>query len=123
MVAERKKQVYHWGNEKSQTSQVTKNNQGPVHPIFKNAMLILIMVGMSVGVVYGHANLVAMSREVNNLQTQRNQLIDERNSMQIEVARASSLSRVERVAMEELDLVLPQPDEFKVVRHSPEQSN
>ncbi|WP_350344839.1 cell division protein FtsL [Proteinivorax tanatarense] len=123
MVAERKKQVHNWGNEYQNNSTYTQKGRGPIHPFFKNALLIMIMVGISVGVVYRHANLVAMSREVNSLAVQKNQLADEKNSLQVEVAKASSLSRVETVATEELGLVEPRPEEYKVVRTSPEQSD
>ncbi len=84
----------------------------------KKVKLLSIMIGcfvLSLVVVAQYSSLVVLNYRMSNARTELSALKEENRSLELEAARLGSISRIEKVAREELGLVDPEVGQLKVI--------
>ena len=80
------------------------------------AMLWVLLLGSSLAVVYGKHEARSRFVELQRLTHERDDLDIEWGQLQLEQSTWGTHGRVERVAHDELHMVIPAPGELRIVR-------
>ncbi len=86
--------------------------------LFKKVKLLSIMIGcfaLSLVVVAQYSSLVVFNYRMSSARTELSALKEETRSLELEAAQLGSISRIERIAREELGLVDPEVGQLKVI--------
>ncbi len=100
-----------------------KQLKQPLNPVIKTGIVVIVVVALGLGLVYRQTIITTRNREISNLRNSYSQLQDENNHLKIQVARLSSLARIEKIAVEELNLRSPRPNQIVVVNNSEASGN
>ena len=100
---------------------VNRLPRGPLNPLFSFKVLfisffMLCVLGSAMGVVYTKHLNRKLHIELQQLQQSRDSLHVEWSKLLLEQGTLGSDVRVEQVAREQLDMVLPKHDEIMVIR-------
>ena len=83
---------------------------------FAVAVLWVAVLGSALGVVYAKHEARSRFNELQKLTTQRDDLDIEWGQLQLEQSTWATHGRVERVAREELRMVIPQASDLRIVQ-------
>ena len=72
------------------------------------SLLLLCLIMVSVGMINQYGRIVAAKLQVHGITKEITELMDEKEYLQIEVKRLSSLERIEMIAKEDLGLQYPE---------------
>ena len=80
------------------------------------AALWVLLLGSSLAVVYGKHAARNRFTELQNLTQERDQLAIEWGQLQLEQSTWGTHGRVERLARDDLHMVIPRPSELRIVK-------
>jgi len=80
------------------------------------AALWVLLLGSSLAVVYGKHAARNQFTELQNLTGERDQLAIEWGQLQLEQSTWGTHGRVERLARDDLHMVIPRPSELRIVK-------
>lgn len=86
-------------------------------PILLTAVFVAVCVLSAMALIYTKHESRKLFLELENLMTERDELNIEWGQLQIEQSTWATHARIERVAVEEMSLVRPQPAEVFVIEH------
>jgi cell division protein FtsL len=119
MVAVKKERVNYQQIQREyqleQGRQIRKKSLGSVA---STGLLVLALVIMGITIIYRSSVIQNYNLQLQNQKQVYNQLVDEKYHLQIEVARLSSLARIDEIATEQLGLRPPNPEQIVVVNTS-----
>lgn len=81
----------------------------------RRVMAGLLIVAMAIIVVYRYGEISALNMELNSISNTHSALVDEGRHLEITMAQLTDLNRLEQVAVDELGLQYPHPDQVKFV--------
>ncbi len=79
-------------------------------------LLLFFLVGASLFYVWTRIQVIHLGYEISNALKENQTLTDVNRRMRLEVATLKSYKRIERIAIEELKMVNPKPDQVIVIR-------
>lgn len=79
-------------------------------------LLLSLLVGASLFYVWTRIQVIQLGYEMSKALKENRELTEANKRMRLEVATLKSLSRIERIAIEELRMVKPKPDQVIVIR-------
>ena len=85
-----------------------------IHPLkfYLRIMLVVVTVGIF---QYQSISIDILAREIRGLEVQRNQLINDKAAIQIQIDQLTHLSRIEKIAKEKFGLVSPGQEIERIV--------
>ena len=86
-------------------------------PVLCLSVLLLFFVGSAIALVYTRHESRTLFVELEQLNTERDELNIEWGQLQIEQSTWATHARIEKVALEELSLVRPKSSEIYVIEH------
>ncbi|SES73012.1 cell division protein FtsL [Anaerobranca gottschalkii] len=87
-------------------------------PVVKTGLLILALVAMGITIIYRSSVINSYNLELQSKKRFYNNLMDEKYHLQLEVARLSSIARIDKIATEQLDLRPPKPEQIVIINTS-----
>lgn len=93
-----------------------KNTGIHLQPLLFLGLLLLLFVGGSLFYVWTRIQVIHLGYEISNALKENKALAEANKRMRLEVAALKSYARIEKVAVEELKMVKPRPDQVIVIR-------
>jgi cell division protein FtsL len=93
-----------------------KNERRPLHLFFFFGLLLLIFVGGSLFYVWTRIQVIHLGYEISSALKEGKSLAEANKRMRLEVATLKSYARIEKIAVEELKMAKPKPDQVIVIR-------
>lgn len=81
-------------------------------------LLVLLVLGV-LGMVWAALSVMHEGYQIEQLHAKRQTLLRATKDLEIEVARLSALDRIERIATQELGLMIPRDNQVILVRQTP----
>jgi cell division protein FtsL len=79
-------------------------------------LLLLLLIGGSLFYVWSRIQVIQLGYEISNALREGRGLTEASKKLRVEIAALKSYARIERIAMEELGMAKPRPDQVIVVR-------
>lgn len=79
-------------------------------------LLLLFLIGGSLFYVWSRIQVIQLGYEVSNALKAERALTEENKKLRLEIATLKSYARIEKVAIEELRMVKPKPEQVIVIR-------
>lgn len=119
MVAVKKERFNYQYPDQRVESEVQKAKvKKPLSPVLTSCLLVVALVAMGITVIYRHSVVHYHNQELHRMKTTYAELVDEQNHLLIEGARLRSLSRIDKIATEDLGLRPPGPEQIIVVNRA-----
>lgn len=119
MVAAKKERFnYQYPDQRVEQEVQKAKVRKPLSPVLTSCLLVMALVAMGITVIYRHSVVHSHNQELQRMKNTFGELVDEQNHLVIEVARLRSLSRIDKIATEELGLTRPSPEQIIVVNRS-----
>jgi len=81
----------------------------------------LLVIALALLVIYRYGQISQLNMEINRDNSTLNALTDEHRHLKISIAQLTALDRLEQLAMGELGMQYPHPDQFRFVgKNNPE---
>jgi len=93
----------------------TKLNKKKAFPSLLIVLLILTFSGELLIYAWCRVQYIQIGYEISNLADTQEQLLKIKNELVIEQARLKSPERIIRIASQQLDLKMPDPDKIKII--------
>ncbi len=93
-----------------------KKTGSHLRPLFFFGLLLLIFVGGSLFYVWTRIQVIHLGYEISTALKEGKTLAEANKRLRLEVATLKSYARIERIAVEELKMVKPKPDQVIVIR-------
>ncbi len=93
-----------------------KGGGSPLRKLLFFGLLLSLLVGASLFYVWTRIQVIQLGYEMSKALKENRELTEANKRMRLEVATLKSLSRIERIAIEELRMVKPKPDQVIVIR-------
>ncbi len=84
--------------------------------LFLFIFLILFLVGGSLFYVWSRIRVIQFGYEISNALKTGRELAESNKKLRLEIATLKSYARIEKIAVEELKMAKPKPDEVIVIR-------
>jgi cell division protein FtsL len=78
--------------------------------------LMLFLIGGSLFYVWSRIQVIQLGYEISNALKEERAFTEENKKLRVEIATLKSCARIERVAIEELGMTKPKPDQVIVIR-------
>jgi cell division protein FtsL len=101
-----------WTKESAKTPLIP----GKFNLLLLFTLLLLFFVGASLFYVWSRIQVIRLGYEISNALKEERALVEANKRLRLEIATLKSYSRIEKVAVEELKMVKPQPDQVIVIR-------
>ncbi|MCX8117183.1 MAG: cell division protein FtsL [Desulfobacterota bacterium] len=88
----------------------------PLRKFLLFGSLLCLLVGASLFYVWTRIRVIQLGYDISNALQENRALLEANKRMRLEVATLKSLERIERIAVEELRMVKPKPDQVIVIR-------
>jgi cell division protein FtsL len=79
-------------------------------------LLLLFLIGGSLFYVWSRIQVIQLGYEISNALKAERTLAEENKKLRLEIATLKSYARIEKVAVEELRMAKPKPDQVIVIR-------
>ena len=79
-------------------------------------LLLLFLIGGSLFYVWSRIQVIQLGYEISSSLKAERTLTEENKKLRLEIARLKSYARIEKVAMEELKMAKPKPEQVIVIR-------
>jgi cell division protein FtsL len=79
-------------------------------------LLVLFFIGGSLFYVWSRIQVIQLGYDLSNALKEERALIETNKKLRLEIATLKSYSRIEKLAVEELRMVKPKPDQVIVIR-------
>ncbi len=86
------------------------------HRIFFTFCFLLLLIGGSLFYVWSRIQVFQLGYEISNALKEERTLTEAGKRLRLEIATLKSYARIERVAVEELRMAKPKPDQVIVIR-------
>lgn len=93
-----------------------KNRRGRPPHLFLFGLLLLLFIGGSLFYVWTRIQVIHLGYEISNALKEGKTLTEANKRMRLEAATLKSYARIEKIAVEELKMVKPKPDQVIVIR-------
>lgn len=80
------------------------------------SLLMLFFIGGSLFYVWSRIQVIQLGYEISNAMKEERTLIESNKKLRLEIATLKSYTRIERLALEELRMVKPRPEQVIVIR-------
>ncbi len=80
------------------------------------SLFLLLFIGGSLFYVWSRIQVIHLGYEISNALKERKTLAETNKRMRLEVTTLKSYARIEKIAVEELKMVKPKPDQVIVIR-------
>ncbi len=87
-----------------------------LHLLLFFSLLLLLFIGGSLFYVWTRIQVIHLGYEISNALKEGKALTEANKRMRLEVATLKSYARIEKIAVEELKMVKPKPDQVIVIR-------
>jgi cell division protein FtsL len=84
--------------------------------LFLFALLLLFFIGGSLFYVWSRIQVIRLGYEISSALKEENALTEVNKRLRLEIATLKSYARIERLAVEELRMVKPKPQQVIVIR-------
>jgi cell division protein FtsL len=78
--------------------------------------LMLFLIGASLFYVWSRIQVIQLGYEISNSMKQERALVEANKKLRVEIAQLKSYGRIEKIAVEELRMMKPAPDQVVVIR-------
>jgi len=79
-------------------------------------LFMLFLIGGSLFYVWSRIQVIQLGYEISNALKQERALTEENKKLRVEIATLKSYARIEKLAVEELRMAKPKPDQVIVIR-------
>jgi cell division protein FtsL len=79
-------------------------------------LLLLFLIGGSLFYVWSRIQVIQLGYEISNALKEERTFNEENKKLRVEIATLKSYARIERLAVEELRMAKPKPDQVIVIR-------
>jgi len=79
-------------------------------------LLMLFLIGASLFYVWSRIQVIQLGYEISNAVKQERALIETNKKLRVEIAQLKSYERIEQIAVEELKMMKPTPDQVVIIR-------
>jgi cell division protein FtsL len=79
-------------------------------------LLMLFLIGSSLFYVWSRIQVIQFGYEISNALKQERSLTEENKKLRVEIATLKSYARIEKLAVQELRMAKPKPDQVIVIR-------
>jgi len=79
-------------------------------------LLLLFLIGVSLFYVWSRIQVIQLGYEISDAMKQQRALLEAGKKLRLEIAELKSYGRIERIAVEELKMSKPTPDQVVVIR-------
>ncbi len=80
------------------------------------SLLMLFLIGGSLFYVWSRIQVIQRGYEISNAMKEERTLIESNKKLRLEIATLKSCARIERLALEELRMAKPRPEQVIVIR-------
>ncbi len=80
------------------------------------SLLMLFLIGGSLFYVWSRIQVIQRGYEISNAMKEERTLIETNKKLRLEIATLKSYSRIEKLALEELKMAKPKPEQVIVIR-------
>ncbi|MBM4351810.1 MAG: cell division protein FtsL [Deltaproteobacteria bacterium] len=87
-----------------------------LHFLLFFSLLLFLFIGGSLFYVWTRIQVIQLGYEISNAVKEGKALTEANKRMRLEVATLKSYARIEKIAMEDLKMVKPKPDQVIVIR-------
>lgn len=87
-----------------------------LHLLLFFSLLLFLLIGGSLFYVWSRIQVIHLGYEISNAMKEGNGLTEANKRMRLEVATLKSYARIEKIAVEELNMVKPKPHQVIVIR-------
>jgi cell division protein FtsL len=79
-------------------------------------LLLLFLIGGSLFYVWSRIQVIQLGYEISNTMKEERALTEDNKKLRVEIATLKSYARIEKLAVEELRMAKPKPDQVIVIR-------
>ena len=79
-------------------------------------LLLLFLIGGSLFYVWSRIQVIQLGYEISNAMKEERALTENNKKLRVEIATLKSYARIEKLAVEELRMAKPKPDQVIVIR-------
>jgi cell division protein FtsL len=101
----------HWMKEDSKAKSISRKSN-----LLPFAILILFLVGSSLFYVWSRIQVIQFGYEISSALKVGREFAENNKRLRLEIATLKAYARIERIAVEELGMAKPKPDEVIVIR-------
>jgi cell division protein FtsL len=81
-----------------------------------SSLLMLFFIGGSLFYVWSRIQVIQLGYEISNVMKEERALTESNKKLRLEIATLKSFTRIERLALEELRMAKPRPEQVIVIR-------
>lgn len=81
-------------------------------PVVSTGLLVAFLVAVGVFIIYRASIITSANSELLTLKNEYTQTVEEQKHLRLEVARLSALTRIEQIAINEIGLKSPNPEQM-----------
>jgi len=100
-----------WMKERSKAKSTSRKST-----LLLFTLLILFLVGSSLFYVWSRIRVIQFGYEISNALKAGRELAETNKKLRLEIATLKSYARIEKIAVEDLKMAKPKPDEVIVIR-------
>ena len=100
----------------SATCQMAKTMTKSANRIFFFILFLLFLIGGSLFYVWSRIQVIQLGYEISNALKEERALAEANKRLRVEIATLKSYTRIEKLAVEELKMAKPKPDQVIVIR-------
>ena len=95
---------------------MAKNKPKSVNRIFLFVLFLLLLIGGSLFYVWSRIQVIQLGYDISNALKAERTLVEANKRLRVEIATLKSYTRIEKLAVEELRMAKPKPDQVIVIR-------
>jgi len=88
----------------------------PSNALLLLTLFLLFLIGGSLFYVWSRIQVIQLGYEISSALKAERTLTEENKKLRVEIARLKSYERIEKVAVEDLKMAKPKPDQVIVIR-------
>lgn len=93
-----------------------KNSRTPLRLLLFFSLVLFLFIGSSLFYVWSRIQVIHLGYEISRTLKEGKALMEANKRLRLEVATLKSYARIEKIAVEELRMVKPKPDQVIVIR-------
>jgi cell division protein FtsL len=97
-------------------TKVKPRGAAPRPGLFLFTLLMLFLIGASLFYVWSRIQVIQLGYEISNAIKQERALVEANKKLRVEIAQLKSYGRIEKIAVEELKMMKPAPNQVVVIR-------
>jgi cell division protein FtsL len=95
---------------------MAKNIPRSVNRIFFFVLFLIFLIGGSLFYVWSRIQVIQLGYEISNTLKQERAWVEANKRLRVEIATLKSYTRIEKLAVEDLRMAKPRPDQVIVIR-------